>query len=102
MHVREQGGHSLIIINHHVGLAEVFEEVGLDVELDLDGAHIQAPAPVLAKVVEIGEEDLLVLWGLHNQPRALDAAVLCGVDLGQADHRVRGLRSKDDEELHLQ
>ena len=42
---------------------------------------------MLAKVVKIGEEDLLVLWGLHNQPRALDAArlvVLCQECLGVA------------------
>ena len=31
---------------------------------------------MLAEVVEIGEEDLQVLWGLHNQPGAFDAARL--------------------------
>ena len=84
VHVREQGGQIIIIINLDqlvdVVLVDVLEDVEADLldaeELDLDGANIQAPAPVLTKVAEIGEEDLLVLWGHHNQPGAFDAARL--------------------------
>ena len=50
-----------------------------ELELDLrgDGAEIQVPAPVLAEVVEVFQDELQVLArGLHNQPRTLDAARL--------------------------